>query len=61
MTAYGDSNTAIEAMELGAFDYLVKPIDFNQVRAQLARALQHIGTRARRQLRGNFARVCITS
>ncbi len=40
MTAYGDSNTAIEAMKLHAFDYLVKPIDFRQARAQLQRALE---------------------
>ena len=40
MTAYGDSNTAIEAMKLHAFDYLVKPIDFRQVRVQLQRALE---------------------
>ena len=28
MTAFGDSTTAIEAMKLGAFDYLSKPVDF---------------------------------
>jgi DNA-binding NtrC family response regulator len=42
MTAYGDSNTAIQAMKLGAFDYLVKPIDFGQVRTQIERAMEHL-------------------
>jgi two-component system, NtrC family, response regulator AtoC len=41
MTAYGDSSTAIEAMKLGAFDYLSKPLDFAQVLAQLRRAIGH--------------------
>jgi two-component system, NtrC family, response regulator AtoC len=41
MTAYGDSSTAIEAMKLGAFDYLAKPLDFAHVLAQLERAIGH--------------------
>ncbi|HLH04694.1 MAG TPA: sigma-54 dependent transcriptional regulator [Bryobacteraceae bacterium] len=41
MTAYGDSATAIEAMKLGAFDYLSKPLDFDHVLSQLKRALAH--------------------
>ncbi|MGA8599250.1 MAG: sigma-54 dependent transcriptional regulator [Bryobacteraceae bacterium] len=41
MTAYGDSGTAIEAMKLGAFDHLSKPLDFPHVLAQLNRAIQH--------------------
>ncbi len=41
MTAFGDSRTAIEAMKLGAFDYLSKPLDFPQVLAQLKRAVEH--------------------
>jgi two-component system, NtrC family, response regulator AtoC len=41
MTAFGDSSTAIEAMKLGAFDYLSKPLDFEQVLSQLKRALEH--------------------
>ena len=28
MTAYGTTQTAIEAMKLGAYDYLLKPFDF---------------------------------
>jgi two-component system nitrogen regulation response regulator GlnG len=32
MTASGASSTAIEAMKLGALDYMVKPLDFAEVR-----------------------------
>lgn len=41
MTAFGDSDTAIEAMKLGAFDYLSKPLDFEYVLSQLKRAIEH--------------------
>lgn len=41
MTAFGDSKTAIEAMKVGAFDYLSKPLEFEQVLAQLKRAIEH--------------------
>jgi two-component system, NtrC family, response regulator AtoC len=51
MTAYGDSSTAIEAMKLGAFDYLSKPLDFAHVLSQLNRAIEHrkIARKARLQ------------
>ncbi|HVC94491.1 MAG TPA: sigma-54 dependent transcriptional regulator [Pirellulales bacterium] len=39
ITASGTSDTAIEAMKLGAFDYLLKPLDYVQVRALVERAL----------------------
>ncbi|OHB77835.1 MAG: Fis family transcriptional regulator [Planctomycetes bacterium RBG_16_64_10] len=32
ITGYGTTDTAIEAMKLGAFDYLVKPLDADQLR-----------------------------
>ena len=38
ITAHGTTQTAIEAMKRGAFDYLVKPVDFEQLRALLCRA-----------------------
>ena len=41
MTAYGSSNVAIEAMTLGAFDYLTKPINFAELLIQLERALEN--------------------
>src|SRR5579863_5456829 len=41
MTAQGDSNTAIDAMKSGAFDYVLKPIDFEHLHRQIERALEH--------------------
>ena len=41
MTAHGDSSAAIEAMKLGAFDYVAKPIDFDTLLPQLRRAIEH--------------------
>src|SRR5689334_483456 len=35
MTAQGDSSTAIDAMKLGAFDYVAKPVDFDKLLPQL--------------------------
>ena len=39
MTAYGNSGLAIEAMKLGAYDYLTKPLHFDQLLIQLERAV----------------------
>jgi len=39
MTAYGSSSVAIEAMTLGAYDYLTKPLHFDELLIQLARAV----------------------
>ena len=39
MTGYGTSQTSIDAMRAGAFDYLTKPPDLEDLRAVLARAL----------------------
>ncbi|MGA2264106.1 MAG: sigma-54 dependent transcriptional regulator [Acidobacteriota bacterium] len=39
MTAYGTSAVAIEAMAIGAFDYLTKPLNFDELRIQLQRAI----------------------
>lgn len=40
MTASGNSDTAIEAMKLGALDYLLKPLDFAEVRKLVDQALE---------------------
>ncbi len=37
MTAYGSSQTSIDAIRLGAFDYLTKPLDLETVRDVIAR------------------------
>ncbi len=39
ITAYGDLSTAVEAVRNGAFEYLIKPFDLDQMRSALARAL----------------------
>ena len=54
MTAYGTSATAIEAMKLGAFDYLTKPVDADQVLLTVRRAL---ALRALRNHAGDFPRL----
>jgi two-component system nitrogen regulation response regulator GlnG len=38
VTAHGTTDTAIEAMKAGAFDYLVKPVDLERMSQLLARA-----------------------
>ncbi|MEM1058629.1 MAG: sigma-54 dependent transcriptional regulator [Verrucomicrobiota bacterium] len=43
MTAYGTSQTAIEAMKLGAYDYVLKPFDIPQLKSMLNRALESAG------------------
>ena len=40
MTAYGTTQTAIEAMKLGAYDYLLKPFDAPKLKQVVAAALQ---------------------
>jgi DNA-binding NtrC family response regulator len=39
MTAHAATETAIEAMKRGAFEYLLKPVDLHQLRAVVDRAL----------------------
>ena len=40
VTAFGGSAAAIEAMRRGAYDYLTKPFDLDEVLLTLKRALQ---------------------
>jgi two-component system nitrogen regulation response regulator GlnG len=40
MTAYGTTQTAIEAMKLGAYDYLLKPFDVPRLKQLVANALK---------------------
>jgi two-component system nitrogen regulation response regulator GlnG len=40
MTAYGTTQTAIEAMKLGAYDYLLKPFDVPKLRELIEQALK---------------------
>jgi two-component system nitrogen regulation response regulator GlnG len=40
MTAFASTETAIEAMKRGAFEYLLKPVDLHQLREVVQRALE---------------------
>ena len=40
MTAYGTTQTAIEAMKLGAYDYVLKPLDVPKLKALIDSALK---------------------
>jgi two-component system nitrogen regulation response regulator GlnG len=46
ITGQGTTETAIEAMKIGAFDYLIKPLELSQVRERVTRACE-IGRLAR--------------
>ncbi len=41
MTAYASVETAVEALKKGAYDYLTKPLDFDELRLTLERAVDH--------------------
>jgi two-component system response regulator HydG len=41
MTAYASVNTAVEALKSGAYDYLTKPIDIEELNIHLKKALDH--------------------
>jgi two-component system response regulator HydG len=42
MTAYSSVETAVEAMKLGAYDYLTKPLDFDDLELTLKRCFDHL-------------------
>src|SRR5512135_890068 len=55
MTAYATIQTAVEAMRLGAFDYLQKPFTNDEARQHVERALQHFRLlQENRNLRGQL-------
>jgi two-component system response regulator HydG len=41
MTAYSSVQSAVEAMKAGAYDYLTKPLDFDELQLTIQRALEH--------------------
>jgi len=41
ITAYGDLNTAVQAVRNGAFDYVTKPFDLHAAQRSIERALRH--------------------
>ncbi len=67
MTAYGSVDTAVRALKQGAYDYLVKPLDLDELQAKLARAveagrLRNQVTQLRQEVQGRYsARTLIAS
>ncbi len=41
MTAYSSVDSAVEAIKLGAHDYLTKPLDFDRLKLTMSKALDH--------------------
>jgi two-component system response regulator HydG len=41
MTAFGSVNTAVEAMKIGAFDYVQKPFEIEEMEVKIDKALDH--------------------
>ncbi len=41
MTAYASVETAVSALKKGAYDYLTKPLDFDELQMAIARATEH--------------------
>src|SRR6516162_8852930 len=45
ITAFGTVESAVEAIKLGAYDYITKPVDPDSLRIVVARALDHLALR----------------
>ena len=45
MTAYGDERTAVQALQMGAFHYVPKPFDNDEIRAVVQRAREMLTLR----------------
>ena len=46
MTAYSSVESAVEAIKAGAYDYLIKPLDFEVLKLTIERAREHAGLKA---------------
>lgn len=46
MTAYSSVASAVEAIKAGAYDYLMKPLDFDVLKLTLKQALEHAGVKS---------------
>jgi len=60
MTAFGSVETAVKALKQGAYDYLVKPLDVDDLQVKLARALEASRlrvqvTRLRNEVHGRYS------
>lgn len=57
ITAYGDIETAVEAMKLGAFDFITKPFDMSHLDLIVDKALGQVGLqRENRRLRSEISK-----
>jgi two-component system NtrC family response regulator len=57
MTAFGTIQSAVEAMRAGAYDYLTKPIDYDEFALSVSRVLEHFRlVREVRELRASLDR-----
>jgi len=50
MTAYSSVESAVDALKAGAYDYLIKPLDFDVLKLTLERAREHVGLKAENEL-----------
>ncbi len=50
MTAYASVETAVEALKKGAYDYLTKPLDFDELKLAIERAMEHSRLREENRL-----------
>ena len=55
ITAYGSTENAVEALKVGAFDYLTKPVDLKQFRTVVAGAMGQAATPLRSAVAGPLA------
>jgi DNA-binding NtrC family response regulator len=51
LTGHASVETSIEGMKLGAFDYLLKPVKFEELLAKLAAAIEKKVSRERKSVR----------
>jgi two-component system response regulator HydG len=50
MTAYSSVDSAVEALKTGAYDYLIKPLDFEVLKLTIERACEHAGLKEENKL-----------
>ena len=57
VTAFGTVETAVEAMKAGAYDYITKPVNMDELRMIVDRALEHVNLKEEvRTLRSSLDR-----
>jgi two-component system response regulator HydG len=50
MTAFSSVDTAVEALKSGAYDYLTKPLDFDELHLTMERAMEHTSLKEENRL-----------